>query len=162
MPDIVSRVITVTTRPRRGGEVDGVHYRFVTEGAFKKLVSQGRFFEFAYVYGNWYGTLREDVEAAFRKVPAPLLVLDIQGAATIAKKLPDAVLVGILLKREEALPRLRGRGDTAIADVTVRANNFGREELALRKICTCIVENSDGAFPRAVETLQRFITHRVV
>jgi guanylate kinase len=162
LPDLVSRVITVTTRPKRGTEVDGADYRFVSEGTFKKWVVQDLFVEFAYVYGCWYGTLREDVEVVMRKVPGPILVLDTQGAATMAAKFPEAILIGVLLKREEVHGRLRSRGDTAPADVTMRANGFLTEEAFLRKRAVYLVQNSNGAFSEAIEALQRFIVKCLV
>jgi len=95
--------VSVTTRPPRAGEVDGVHYFFWPEERFVEEVPKGYFLEWAMVYGRYYGTPVTQVEEARRAGLDVLLDLDIQGARQVKQKLPDAALVFILPPSLEAL-----------------------------------------------------------
>lgn len=81
----VQRVLTCTTRPPRGGEQDGVDYRFLDAGEFARRVAAGEFLEHASVYGNHYGTLRTSVLEVLEHHHHALLSVDVQGAASIRR-----------------------------------------------------------------------------
>lgn len=103
--------VSATTRPRRAGEVDGVHYFFLTEDEFREGITQGRFLEWARVYGHLYGTPLEGVRQAVDSGVDVLLDLDIQGARQVKDKMPDAISVFISPPSLEALrERIQRRG----------------------------------------------------
>jgi guanylate kinase len=103
--------VSHTTRPARKGEVDGVAYHFVSPPQFQKMIERDEFLEWAEVYGYQYGTSRAEYENAARDGYDLITDLDVVGAATVRRKIPDAVTVFILPPTyEELKKRLRGRG----------------------------------------------------
>jgi len=103
--------VSHTTRSPRDGEVDGVHYYFVSPERFQQMVEADAFLEWAEVYGQHrYGTSRAEYERAGADGYDLIADLDVQGAATVREKIPDAVTVFILPPSYEVLEkRLRGR-----------------------------------------------------
>ena len=103
--------VSHTTRPPRKGEVDGVAYHFVSPPQFQKMIERDEFLEWAEVYGYQYGTSRAEYENAARDGYDLITDLDVVGAATVRRKIPDAVTVFILPPTyDELKKRLRGRG----------------------------------------------------
>jgi guanylate kinase len=103
--------VSATTRPPRPGEVDGVHYRFISDEQFDAMVRGGDFLEWAAVFDHRSGTPAAPVEEARRKGRDVLLEVDVQGAASVRDRVPDAVLVFLQPPSEEELGRrLRARG----------------------------------------------------
>jgi guanylate kinase len=106
--------ISYTTRPPRGSEQNGREYFFISPAEFKEMIRREEFLEYAEVFrvpGNYYGTARRFLEDARAKGRDLLLDIDVQGAAQIKQKLPDAVSVFILPPNRETLEkRLRNRG----------------------------------------------------
>jgi guanylate kinase len=99
-----------TSRPARSGERDGVDYNFVSREAFDRMVEAGQFLEWAEVFGNRYGTGREQTEARLRAGTDLVLVIDVQGAQQVRDSRPDAVSIFVLPPSFEVLERrLRGR-----------------------------------------------------
>lgn len=88
--------VSATTRRRRAGEVDGVHYSFWSKSRFLEAVARGHFLEWAEVYGNLYGTPLAEVESARVTGVDTLLDLDIQGVRQVKLNMPDAILILIL------------------------------------------------------------------
>ena len=110
LPECVVSV-SATTRPLRPGERNGIDYLFVSVPEFLGMRDRGEFLESAQVYGNYYGTPRIPVENALRSGRDVLLELDIQGAASVKRAKPDAVLVFIEPPSFDDLKeRIRGRG----------------------------------------------------
>ena len=107
------RALTATTRSPRGGEVDGVDYHFLSGQAFDVGIEEGAFLEWAVVYGGHrYGTPRKNVEAILDSGRHCLLVIDVQGAATLRTQGVDALFVFLKAPSLEELERrLRGRGE---------------------------------------------------
>ncbi len=99
------RAITATTRPPRTGEVDGVHYRFLSEEAFRRGLAGGAFLEHAEVYGRLYGTPRESPEAVLSAGRHCVLVVDVQGAASVKTLVPEALLVFVKAPNADELRR---------------------------------------------------------
>jgi guanylate kinase len=103
--------VSHTTRAPRPGEKDGVDYHFVEKATFEALRDQGKLLEWAQVHGHLYGTGLAELERAGREGVDLLLDIDVQGAALVRGKLPDAITVFILPPSNEDLERrLRGRG----------------------------------------------------
>lgn len=116
--------ISHTTRPQRPAEREGVDYHFVDEARFGAMRDAGEFLEWAEVHGRLYGTGRSTVEAIQAGGEDALLDLDVQGAASVRRLLPDAVLVFVLPpdfselrrrleERGTAEPEVRRRLETA-------------------------------------------------
>jgi len=110
-PDLFVSV-SVTTRPPRPGEVDGVHYYFVSDAEFDELVAEGQMLEWALVHGaHRYGTPREPVQARLNDGRPALLEIDLAGARQVRRSMPSAQLVFLMPPNWEALvARLTGRG----------------------------------------------------
>jgi guanylate kinase len=103
--------ISYTTRPTRGSEQNGREYFFVTRPEFEAMIEKGEFLEYAEFDGNYYGTARRFLSEAQLRGNDLLLDIDVQGAAQIKSKIPDAVSIFILPPNREKLERrLRNRG----------------------------------------------------
>ena len=112
--------VSATTRPPRPGEVDGVHYYFVSRERFEEMIAQGAFLEYDAHAANYYGTPRAQAEE--KRANGPVL-LDIEpaGAKQVRESVPDAELVFIMPPSMEELERrLRGRGDTPEDQIKLR------------------------------------------
>jgi len=108
-PDL-HRCVTVTTRPRRNTEVDGVDYHFVTPEQFHSLRERGDLLEWAEVFGNLYGTPRRPVEENLAAGRDVILKIDVQGGRTVKRLYPDAVLIFVVPpSTQEQEKRLRQR-----------------------------------------------------
>ncbi|RTR29314.1 guanylate kinase [Shewanella atlantica] len=103
--------VSHTTRQPRPGEVNGQHYHFVTVEEFKALIEDNAFFEWAEVFGNYYGTSRKVIEQTLNEGIDVFLDIDWQGAQQVKKLMPEAIGVFILPpSRAELERRLTGRG----------------------------------------------------
>ncbi|WP_420934588.1 guanylate kinase [Alteromonas sp. A081] len=128
--------VSHTTRQPRPGEVDGVHYHFVSREQFEGLIEQGVFFEYAEVFGNYYGTSRVTIEQTLYRGIDVFLDIDWQGARQVTKLMPDTCGIFILPPSLDVLEqRLNHRGqdsDEVIASRMAKAvdemshfNEFG-------------------------------------
>ena len=116
--------ISDTTRAPRKGEVDGVHYYFVDDAEFDRLIETGGLLEWAQVHENRYGTPRARVEDHMAKGGQVLLEIDVQGGFQIREQIPAAHLVFIEPPSlEELEKRLRGRGTDSDESIAVRMKN---------------------------------------
>lgn len=138
IPDL-SFSVSATTRAPRVGEVDGRDYHFVSQDRYAEMVEAGAFLEWAEVYGNRYGTLREPVEAALARGESILLEIDAQGAAQVRAAMPEAVFIFILPPSIETIEaRLRGRSTDSeeiiqrrLADARLQLSRCGEFEYLL-------------------------------
>lgn len=123
--------VSATTRTPRPGEVDGVHYHFVTAEQFDRLVDQGQMLEWAVVHGvNRYGTPRGPVDEALAAGRPALLEIDLQGARQVRETMPEAVFVFLKPPSwDELVRRLVGRG-TETEEERERRLRTARQELA--------------------------------
>jgi len=134
--------ISCTTRDPRPGERDGKHYFFVEKEEFKRRIQRNEFLEWAIVHEQYYGTPRKHVEESTREGFSVLLAIDIQGAAAIRRKLPDAVLVFVTPPSLEALKeRLAARKDAS--ESVAKRLAAARTELAAAKNYDYVVVNDD-------------------
>ncbi len=103
----VALSISMTTRPRRPGEIDGAHYHFVTQRQFDRMVRNKEFLEFAKVFGNSYGTPRAPVDRALAQGRDVLFDVDWQGTKQLRRKAPrDLVSIFVL---PPSMPELKRR-----------------------------------------------------
>jgi guanylate kinase len=139
-PELVVSV-SVTTRPARQGERNGVHYNFISEQEFKAMRDRGDLLEWAEVYRHYYGTPRLPVEAALASGSDVICELDIQGAESVKRARPDARLIFIEPPSMDDLrTRLRGRGTEDPRDMTTRIN-AAYEEMKRKELYDHIVIN---------------------
>ena len=123
--------VSATTRSPRPGEVDGVHYHFLSPQRFEQMVANGEFLEHAVVHGrNSYGTPRRPVQEKLAAGQPALLEIDLQGARQVRETMPEARFVFLAPPSwEELLRRLVGRG-TEDAEERERRLTSARVELA--------------------------------
>ncbi|MFB6817000.1 guanylate kinase [Streptomyces sp. NPDC056347] len=122
--------VSATTRKPRPGERDGVHYFFVDDEEFDKLIANGELLEWAEFAGNRYGTPRRAVLDRLEAGEPVLLEIDLQGARLVRQSMPDAQLVFLAPPSwEELVRRLTGRG-TEAPEVIERRLAAARVELA--------------------------------
>ncbi|GAB1341300.1 guanylate kinase [Gemmatimonas sp.] len=120
--------VSCTTRVPREGEVDGRDYRFLTREAFEAAVTRGEFAEWAEVHGNFYGTLRSEVERVLETGQHVLMDIDVQGARQFHAAFPQTVLIFVLPPSGEVLKsRLTGRKSEDQAKLLVRLRNARAE-----------------------------------
>jgi guanylate kinase len=154
--------VSHTTRPPRGDERDGIDYHFVERAVFVGLRDTGRLLEWAEVHGNMYGTALTEVQRAREEGVDLLLDLDVQGAAQVRKRMPDAVTVFILPPSYPALEsRLRGRGSDDEATIQRRLAAAGRELGAFWHYDYAIVNDELDACVRELESIIRAARCRV-
>ncbi|HWB31975.1 MAG TPA: guanylate kinase [Acidobacteriaceae bacterium] len=104
--------VSYTTRAPRGSETDGREYRFIDRATFEGMIARDEFFEWAEVFGNYYGTACSALEHARAAGKDLLLDIDVQGAMQVMKKWPQAVSIFILPPSPEVLERrLRNRSE---------------------------------------------------
>ncbi len=112
--------VSATTRPPRPGEVDGVHYYFITRERFEEMIREGQFLEYDAHAANYYGTPRGQAEEKMERGPV-LLDIEPNGARQVKQAAPEALLVFIMPPSMEELERrLRGRGDTPEDQILMR------------------------------------------
>lgn len=127
----IERSVTATTRAPRPGEQNGSSYYFFTVPEFEKLRDENGVLESNLYCGNYYGTVRFDVEKRLAAGKVVVLVIDVNGAANIKRMCPQATTVFICPPSEEELERrLRGRG-TESEDKVLERLARAKEELAL-------------------------------
>ena len=136
--------VSATTRAPRPGEVDGVHYRFVDDAEFDRLVERGELLEWAVVHGSArYGTPRGPVERALAEGQPALLEIDLQGARQVRRSMPDALFVFLRPPSwEELVRRLVGRG-TETEEQRGRRLATARSEMAAELEFDVAVVNDD-------------------
>ena len=136
--------VSATTRPARPGELDGVHYWFVDDAEFDRMISQGELLEWAVVHrAARYGTPRRPVEEALARGRPALLEIDLQGARQVRESMPDALFVFLKPPSwEELVRRLVGRG-TESAEERERRLESARLELAAEKEFDVTIVNTE-------------------
>jgi guanylate kinase len=149
--------ISVTTRARRADEKDGVHYHFISNARFRELIDSNQLLEWATVYGNRYGIPREPVRQALKSGKDVIVKIDVQGAATIKKILPQAVFIFLATPyMEELEKRLKQRRTETPAELELRLKTAA-EELQKLPMFDYIVVNRPGEIDRAVADIEAII-----
>lgn len=135
--------ISCTTRKPRPGEVTGRDYFFLTPEEFRTRREKGEFAESAEVHGNWYGTLRREIERVLGEGKHVIMDIDVQGAVQLVRAFPGAVMVFVLPpSAEELLKRLRARKTEDRASLARRMMN-ALEELRRAEEYHYVVVNDD-------------------
>lgn len=150
-------VVTCTTRPRREYEIDGVHYHFLTDKEFERRREDGRFLEANLVHGHWYGTPRDEVRAAVIAGRDAILKIDVQGAAVVKQKVPEALLVFLVPPSlEDLFSRLQARATETADELDIRQRNAALE-LARQEDYDHVVLNETGEVERTAAHVDEVI-----
>ena len=113
--------VSHTTRPARGGEVNGENYFFVSDDQFVQMIDEGKFLEHANVFGKQYGTSKAEVAAKRALGQDVILEIDWQGAQQVREAIPDAISVFVLPpSMEELAARLTSRGEDTAQSIEKR------------------------------------------
>jgi guanylate kinase len=148
--------VSATTRQPKPQDAVAKKYLFVDAPEFRRMLEAGAFLEYAYVFGNWYGTLRKPVEEALAQGRIILLEIDVQGAIQVHKLFPGAMGVFILPPSEDdLLKRLEGRGRDNQATIQRR---FAEAQQEIRTARDCgvydlLVVNEDNGVEKTVTTI---------
>jgi guanylate kinase len=142
-PDVLLSV-SATTRPPRPGEIEGEHYYFVSDAEFDAMIERGEFLEWATVHNfSRYGTPRPPIDRALAEGKSVLLEIDLQGARSVKRAMPEALLVFLLPPTwEELVRRLVGRG-TESAEEQQRRLDTAKVELAAQDEFDVKVTNTE-------------------
>ncbi|MDD5127133.1 MAG: guanylate kinase [Dehalococcoidales bacterium] len=150
-------IVTATTRPRRPAEKDGVDYSFVTTEKFQKMIAHNELLEWANVYGNFYGVPRAPVKEALNNGQDAIVKVDVQGAATIKKIAPEAVLIFLTPPSIDGIVRrLNSRSTESAAEMGLRIKT-AEAELSQLHLFDYKVINGDGALEKAVSDMKAII-----
>ncbi|MBE5777940.1 MAG: guanylate kinase [Clostridiales bacterium] len=148
---------SVTTREPREGEINGVHYHFITQQEYDRLLAEDAFLEHAHVHNGNYGTLRKPVEQALEEGKIMVLDIDCQGALNVMDIADDYVSVFILPESYTALEkRLRARGTETEEQVQTRMNN-ARIEVPKAPLYQYNIINYEGRQDEAVAQLKAIV-----
>lgn len=132
-------VVTATTRAKRPKEKDGIDYWFVSEEKFQQMIKKNQLLEWAKVYGNYYGVPKRDIREALKRGFDVVVKVDVQGAATIKKIMPDALFIFLMPpSTEELANRLKQRYGSSSADLDIRLGK-AQEEMQNLSIFDCVI-----------------------
>lgn len=150
-------VVTATTRPVRSGEIDGVHYHFLSEAEFLARLGATDFLEHAIVYGNHYGVPRSPVVEALNRGQDVVIKVDVKGAATLRERISHTVSVFLAPESmEELRHRLRAR-KTEDLDVLFKRFATAAHELTRADEFDFVVFNESGKLDATLNTLCQII-----
>ncbi|AHB12823.1 MULTISPECIES: guanylate kinase [Dehalococcoides] len=163
-------VVTTTTRPKRETETEGVDYNFIKPSEFQQLIGQNELLEWANVYGNFYGVPKAPIRQALSRGFDVIVKVDVQGAASIKKIVPNAVFIFLMPPDMEELTRrleqrltespesLKRRLATAPLEIEklpdfdyVVVNPEGEIDNAVREIMSIIAAEHCRIHPRSIE-----------
>lgn len=154
------RAITAVTRAPRPDEIHGTHHYFLTSEEFSQWDAAGKFLETATVYGHRYGTPLHEVETALDRGQDVLLRVDVQGAASVRRRMPESIhiFIGVPgLSLETLRQRRDQRGEETLAERTTR-DSLLRGELAAIPQFDYLVVNETGEIDRAIDQLSAIMT----
>ena len=129
MPDqVFAYSVSMTTRPPRPGEVDGVDYYFVSREEFDRQIEAGNLLEYAEFVGNYYGTPKDKVEELLNQGKEVILEIDVNGATQVREKCKDAAFIFLVPPTRKSLyDRLKSRGTESEEKIKARINKADRE-----------------------------------
>lgn len=157
-------VVTATTRPPRASETDGVDYIFVSLEDFANMIENEEFLEYAIVYKDYKGIPKDQVRQALKSGKDVVMRVDVQGAASIRKLSPDAILIFLTTEDEaELVRRLKTRKTETPEDLKLRIAT-ARQELKRIDEFDFVIANRENQLDETVDTILAIIDsehHRV-
>ncbi len=157
-------VVTATTRPQRPNEVHGRDYWFVTKEEFARMIENNELIEYAIVYGDYKGIPKAQVREALTSGKDVVMRLDVQGAETVRKLAPEALLIFITTENEEELVRRLQQRKTETSDSLAIRIATARKELKRLDAFDYVIINHDYQLDHTVDTIRAIIAaehHRV-
>ncbi len=156
-PDNFYFVVTATTRPPRVGEVDGQDYFFMSNDEFARMIENDDLLEYAVVYNDFKGIPKQQIRDALKSGRDVIMRVDVQGAATIRKLVPNAVSVFLMSESEDELERrLRERKSESGDSLNLRIAT-ARQEMKRTGEFDYFVVNAEGAQEKAVQQIMSII-----
>lgn len=152
-----ARLVTCTTRPPRPGETDGLDYHFLSRENFEAGTKRGDFFEWANVYGDYYGSRKSDVEKMIRDGKHAVVVMDAQGASTIRNAMPNAIILFIKTPLADLRSRMMQRAGFDKTQLETRLKELERES-QLSGMADAVIENKNGHLAEAVLAMREFLS----
>jgi guanylate kinase len=157
-------VITANTRPQRENEEHGVDYFFVSKEEFARMIEQNELIEYAVVYGDYKGIPKQQVREALATGKDVVMRLDVQGAESVRKMVPEALLIFLTTGSEEELvKRLKSRKTETPEELALRIAT-ARQELKRVEAFDYVIINHDNKLEETVDTVLAIIDaehHRV-
>jgi guanylate kinase len=157
-------VVTATTRPRRANEVHGVDYFFVGKEEFAHMIDEDELLEYAIVYNDYKGIPKQQVREALASGKDVIMRIDVQGAATIRKLAPEAILIFLTTESaDELVHRLETRKSETAESLSLRIAT-ARQELKRVDEFDYVVMNREFFLDETVDTIRAIISaehHRV-
>jgi len=151
-------VVTATTRPKRAREKNGVDYHFLSRREFQQMIDKHQFLEWANVYGNYYGVPKDEITSALSKGVDTIVKVDVQGAATIRKILPQAVFIFLMPPSMEELDkRLRKRRSESSTDLALRLEN-AKEEIESLPLFDYVITSRQNKLDEVVAQIVTIVT----
>lgn len=151
-------IVTTTTRSQRAMEREDIDYQFLSEEVFQEMIGKKELLEWAKVYGNWYGVPKRPVEQALNEGLDVIIKVDIQGAASIKKRIPQAVLIFITPpSMKELAARINRRHTESPSDLSLRLET-AKEEIKQVLLFDYVVISEHNRIDRAVSDIVAIIT----
>ena len=153
--------VSATTRDPRPGEVDGVHYFFISRERFEQMIENDELLEHASYVGNYYGTPKAYVDRKLEEGFDVILEIEIQGALNIKKKVPEAVLIYMLPPSARTLKeRLTGRGTETEEVILKHLRRAAEEAVGVEEYDYIIVNEDADECAQELNSLIRAQRHR--
>jgi guanylate kinase len=146
-------VVTATTRARRENEVNGKDYFFLSKDEFAHMIDAGELIEYAFVYNDYKGIPKQQVREALASGHDVIMRVDVQGAASVRKLAPEAILIFLTTESEQELVnRLMARKTEKPEELSLRIAT-ARQELKRAVEFDYVIVNSDGRLTETVDTV---------
>jgi guanylate kinase len=158
-------VVTMTSRPKRENEIEGIDYIFVSKDEFERMIEQGELLEYAVVYDQYKGIPRQQATDAMATGKDVVMRLDVQGAATIREMAPGAVLIFVTASSEHELAdRLRRRRTESEEQLRLRLETARREMKHMHQF-DYVIRNADGKLDETIDVALSIVVaekHRAI
>lgn len=146
--------VSYTTRPRRKGEINNVHYTFISEKKIKDMIRKEEFAEWAVVHGNLYGTSIRRLKELLKRGYDIILDIDVQGAVQMKRRIKDAVYIFVLPPSMKVLQkRLKFRRSDSAEQIKRRLEKAREEILSYKNYDYVIINNKLGKAARELESI---------
>lgn len=150
-------VVTATTRPKRSNETHGKDYWFVSEDEFALMIERNELIEYAIVYGDYKGIPKAQVREALNSGQDVVMRLDVQGAETVRKLAPEALLIFITTENEEELVHRLQERQTETSDSLAIRIATARKELKRVEAFDYVIVNHDDQLDHTVDVVRGII-----
>lgn len=151
-------VVTATTRAKRETEVNGTDYWFVSKDEFARMIEQNELIEYAIVYGDYKGIPKREVRDAFASGQDVVMRVDVQGAESVRKFAPEALLIFITCESENELERRLRERKTETADSLSLRIATARKELQRIEAFDYVIVNEDFHLDDTVDKVRAIIS----